>query len=247
MHAFAQMRPANREHAFMDNWYLKSSDFFAGMEKVRQAFLAKATRLVFKKNDIIFFEGDNGGACYYIESGVVRIFSITSSGKEPVLFIRKEGEIFGLSEVVNKLPRKANAQVLNQAVLYRLEHAAFVDLLKESPDLAARVISLLGGRIRYLGESLSNAMTCSVMERLAKLLVFIAYDRIHEQALTREPVRLPVQLSQKQLAAMTGSTQPTISELLHELQQEGLIALSGKTIILTDTHELLKKVGMRQG
>ena len=228
----------------MDKWYLKSSDFFVGMEKEKQAFIEKATRLAFKKREIVFVDGDCGGHCYYIESGVVRIFDIAISGKEPVLLIQKSGELFGLAEVIDGFFRTINAQVLTPAVLHKIESADFIELLKNYPEMSTRAISLLGRRIRYLGESLSNLMTCSVMERLVRTIVFIAYDAIHENGFSRGPVHLPFQLSQKQIAGMTGSTQPTINELLHELEREGLITLAGKSIIITDTESLLRKAGM---
>ncbi len=228
----------------MDKWYLENSDFFVDMEEEKQAFIEKAIRVVFKKKDIVFAEGDCGGHCYYIGSGVVRIFNIAVSGKEPIIFIQKPGALFGISEVIDGFPRRINAQVLTTAVLYRLESVDFIELLQKYPKMATRGISLLGRRIRYLGESISNLMTCNVMGRLGKTLIFIAYDTIHENGFLRAPVRLPVQLSQKQLADMTGSTQPTISELLHELQREGLITLAGKSIILNDTESLLRKAGI---
>ena len=61
----------------MENlWYLQDRDFFAGLEEQRQRFLQRAILKTLPKNDIVFFEGDTGDSCFYVASGLVRIFSI---------------------------------------------------------------------------------------------------------------------------------------------------------------------------
>ena len=105
----------------MENlWYLQDRDFFAGLEEQRQRFLQRAIRKTLPKNDIVFFEGDTGDSCFYVASGLVRIFSITDSGKESIFFLRRPGELFGLSEVLNAFPRRANAQTLMPTELYAM-------------------------------------------------------------------------------------------------------------------------------
>mgnify|MGYP003077577418 CR=1 FL=1 len=53
------------------------------------------------------------------------------------------------------------------------------------------------------------------------------------------PGNLPVNLSQGQMAAMVCSTQPTVSETLHQLQDEGLIDIRGRGIVIRRPQALL--------
>lgn len=222
--------------------HIAGKDFFSGMPEAKQQFACKANRLRLDKNAILFFEGDPGGSCYYLESGLTRIFSLTASGKEPIFFIRRPGEMFGLSEVLDSSPRKANAQTLSPCVLLQVRSREFDELLRAHYAMNRRVISLLGSRIRYLGERISSLMTCSVRERLVKLLVYVAYDTLEDSDAWTRPATLPVPLTQQQMASMTGSTQPTVSELLGQLQQEGLITVSRKRIVLHNPLALLSSV-----
>ena len=163
----------------MENlWYLQDRDFFAGLEEQRQRFLQRAILKILPKNDIVFFEGDTGDSCFYVASGLVRIFSITDSGKESIFFLRRPGELFGLSEVLNAFPRRANAQTLMPTELYAMPSVEFDSLLAEDYVLARRVITMLGSRVRYLGDRLSNLATGSVMSRLIKLP---ATARLHDR------------------------------------------------------------------
>ena len=223
-------------------WHLRNKDFFQDMGEARERFFQAASRIALDKNSIVFFEGDPGGACYYIASGIVRIFSLTGSGKEPIFFLRRRGEFFGLSEVLDDVPRKANAQTLAPVVLYRMDRPAFRAFLAENTEASYRIISLLGSRVRYLGDRISLLMTCGVMDRLIKLLVSIVYDSLPDAQAWERPVTLPVRLSQEQIASMTGSTQPTVSECLRLLQNEGLIAVSRKKIEILNPLALLARV-----
>ena len=212
----------------MENlWYLQDRDFFAGLEEQRQRFLQRAIRKTLPKNDIVFFEGDTGDSCFYVASGLVRIFSITDSGKESIFFLRRPGELFGLSEVLNAFPRRANAQTLMPTELYVMPSVEFDRLLAEDYVLARRVITMLGSRVRYLGDRLSN------------LLISLVYDLLPDAEAWAKPVALPVRISQEQLASMTGSTQPTVSDLLQKLHKAGLITIAHRQITICNPLHLL--------
>lgn len=227
----------------MDNlWYLHGEDFFAGLEEEKRLFLQKASQRRFQKNDIVFFEGDPGDACFYIASCLVRIFSIHDSGKEPVFFLRRAGELFGISEVLEGYPRKANAQAMAPSEIHSVRGQDFDALLAAHYPLARRVISLLGSRIRHLGDSIRNLVVCSVEGRLIKLLVALVYDLLPDAEAWRRPVTVPLRISQEQLASMCGTTQPTVSDLLQKLQREGQIRVERRRITLLHPLRLLAAV-----
>ena len=175
-------------------WHLEKWDFFDGIEECKEHFLRSAQRIELKKNDIVFFEGDAGGACFYVASGLLRIFCVTEAGKESTFFLRTAGEIFGLSEVLQDLPRKVNAQALAASVIFRLDRQAFDDLLSRNYALARRVITVMGSRLRYLGDSLS-AQTCDVRHRVGRLLLSLAHESLRDPAAWEQPLALPVSLS----------------------------------------------------
>lgn len=216
-------------------------DFFAGLEEQRDRFLRRAIRRRLHKNDLVFFEGDRGDGCFYVASGLVRIFSVARSSKEPIFFLRRPGELFGLSEVLNGLPRQANAQTLASTELYAMSGAEFDRLLAEDYALARRVITVLGGRVRYLRARINDLVAYGVMSRLIHLLLFLVSDLLSGTGAWEGPVTLPVRISQEQLAAMIGSTQPTISDLLRVLQDEGLIVVERRRITIPRPLRLLAR------
>lgn len=224
------------------SWHLREQDFFTGLAAEKQAFLSLAKRRDLKKTDMVFFEDDPGDSCFYLESGLIKIFKITPDGKEPIFFLRRQGEFFGLAEVMEAKPRKANAQAITPVALYEIGKKDFDALLARHYPLARRVIEILGRRLRYLGEQVENLMSCAVSTRLAKLLVYLSYDQLTDEDSWLKPTRVPVSLTQEQFAAMVGSTQQTVSETLKKFQDEGLIAITRRQITLLNPLLLLHKV-----
>lgn len=246
MRASRRLPPArirDRDFPMQRFWYLKEREFFTpGLEEQKERFLKNSTYRSYQKSDIIFFEGDSGDSCFYVLSGMVRIFSIVDSGKDPVFFLRRSGEMFGLAEVLNHVPRRANAQALAPTRLAIMDSTRFDRILAEDYRMARRVITMLGSRVRYLSDAISQFATGSVMTRLVNLLVALAYEQLTDEKNWHAPIELPVRISQELMASVTGSTQPTISDMMNRLQAEGLVVVRQRRITLLDPLALIARV-----
>lgn len=224
------------------HWHLQESDFFDDLPHEKEAFLAAATRRSLQKNKFVFLENDRGDSCYYLEQGKVKIFRVSEMGKEPIFFLRHSGEMFGLAEVIDGMQRKANAQTMTPCVLYELGKAAFEDLLSQNYALTRKIIQTLGRRLRFLGEQIENLMVCDVRARLLKLLFYMCCHNQGAKDSWSGPLTIPMDLTQEQMASLTGSCQQTVSETLKKLQQEGAILISKKEITILRPAELLEKI-----
>ena len=224
------------------HWHLGEEDFFQDLEDARKTFLSKANRRVLQKKDMIFFEETPGDSCFYLESGLIKIFKISPSGKEPIFFLRRSGELFGLAEVMEGENRKADAQALSPCIIHEVSGTEFERMLAQDYRLARRVIRTLGRRLRYLGEVAGGLMVCDVGTRLAKLLAYLCHEYIASEGGWRQPVTIPFKLTQEQLASMVGSTQQTVSEVLKEYQGQGHIRIDSRQITVMNPLRLLEMV-----
>ncbi len=208
----------------MENtWHLSEQGFFSDVsEKTKSVFFAVTKRKLLKKNEYVFYEGDASQHCYYLQNGSIRIFHFTGLGKEPIIFIRNSGELFGLAEIIDSKPRKCNAQAITTSELYIVNKLDFENLLADHYELARKVMSVLGHRLRYLGEQMENLMICDVRTRVLKLVLHFIHHAFKKSD-PEQPITVPLNLSQSQIASMTGSCQQTISETLKELNETGLI------------------------
>jgi CRP/FNR family cyclic AMP-dependent transcriptional regulator len=223
-------------------WHLGEEDFFRNLPMEKREFLLLSVRRTLKKNDFIFSEDQPTISCFYLEEGSVKISRINLWGKEPIIFVRKAGELFGLAEVIDGKKRKCNAQAISHCILYEIKRKDFEELLSQHYLIARRVIEVLGRRIRYLAEQIENLMVCDVATRLLKLLLYLSYPKLIDLDSVNSPVIVPISLTQEQLAACTGSCQQTVSETLKLLQGDGLIRVSKKQITILKPFEIMDRI-----
>ena len=223
-------------------WHLVEKDFFSGLPEEKREFLSLASLRSVAKKDFIFQEGNFGGSAFYLEEGKIRIFRVSSIGKEAIVFIRNRGEMFGLAEILGEQKRVVNAQAITPCRLYEIKKKDFEMLLRRHFSLAQRVIEVLGKRVRYLGEQLESLIVCDVPTRLLRLLTCLCCPGMPDPKMPDRPVPLPVKLTQEQIAAMIGSTQQTVSETLKKLKEEELIDISGKEITILKPREILERI-----
>lgn len=226
----------------MELWHLSEKDFFADMPAEKDDFLTLAVAREVKRNETIFLEGDPGDHCYYLEKGSVKIFRATLVGKEPIFWVRKPGDFFGLAEIIDGKERVCSAKALTRSLIYEIRRKDFETLLERHHAVALKVIAVLGRRLRYLCEQIENLMICDVTERLSRLLVYLSFNHLIFNDQSQAPVSFPLELTQEDIAAMAGSCQQTVSETLKKLQQEGLIRVSRKEITIVKPSELLRRL-----
>jgi CRP/FNR family transcriptional regulator, cyclic AMP receptor protein len=223
-------------------WHLIEKDFFSGLPDEKRDFVSLGVPRAVEKKEFIFEEGKSGGSAFYLEEGRIRIFRVSSLGKEAIVFIRNRGEMFGLAEILGEQKRVFNAQAITPCRLYEIKRKDFEMLLRRHFSLAQRVIEVLGRRVRYLGEQLESLIVCDVPARLLRLLTCLCCPGVPDPKMLDKPVPIPVKLTQEQIAAMIGSTQQTVSETLKKLKEEGLIEVSGKEITILRPREIFERI-----
>jgi CRP-like cAMP-binding protein len=213
-------------------WHLRQRDFFTDLPAEKDDFISLATKRTVAAHHYIFLQGEPATFAYYLADGTVRISRSDHYGKECIVFTRKTGDMFGLAEIVGlgAKPRRCNAQAITPCCLYEITKASFDLLLTRHYLLASRVMDVLGRRIRYLCEQVENLMACDVPTRLLKALVYLSYPELADRPTGEEPITIPMRVTQEQIAAMIGSCQQTVSEILSRMEQEGIIRVDRKGV-----------------
>ena len=136
----------------------------------------------------------------------------------------------------------ANAQTIMPTTVYACDSAAFRNMLKTHFEMCLRVINILGMRLRYLNDQIQSLTTATVRDRLLRLLVYLVFDSLPKDLSSPDwpdKVRTSIPVSQEMIASIIGSTQPTISSSLQQLQQEGLLQVRRNHIDILDARQLV--------
>jgi CRP/FNR family transcriptional regulator, dissimilatory nitrate respiration regulator len=180
-----------------------------------------------KKGEFIFYEGDEGDGFYVVVEGLIKIYKVSSAGKEQILHIFGLGEPFGEVPVFSGQSFPANAEALEKSDLLFFPRSAFVDLITKNPSLALNMLAVLSMRLRRFTVQIENLSLKEVPARLAGYLIYLAEEQKSEDAVTLD-------ISKGQLASLLGTIPETLSRIFAKLNQDGLIEVKDRTISFLD-------------
>lgn len=212
-----------------------SIPFFRGIE------LAQVERIVphifekkLSKGEIIFLEGTEGDEIYFIGSGAVGIYTFDKNKKVTLAFLR-EGEYFGEMALMKPgLVRSATAETLMKTRLYGLRRHDFQTLIEQDRHLAYHLLDYTMERLRKANQQIYDLTFLSVRTRIIKRLLYLTEEYGGSQ--------IPVKITHQQLADMVGAVRETVTKVLQELQDQGLIEIRDKMIRLPDAKLLERKL-----
>lgn len=179
------------------------------------------------KGEIIFSEGEEGNGFFVIAEGRVKIFKVSTEGKEQILHIFGPGQPFGEVPVFAGQRFPANAQALEKTRAFFLPRAAIVDLIAANPSLALNMLAVMSTKLRQFSVQIENLSLKEMPARLASYLIFLAEEQGVDDVVT-------LNISKGQLASILGTIPETLSRIFAKLSGQHLIRVEGKKITLLD-------------
>lgn len=221
-------------------WYLKHIAIFAGMTDAEMRRLAERTVMrSYARGMIIARPDDPPDTIYLIKKGRVKLSRYSVSGREQVLALLEQGEIFGEHALAGGHP-SMHCEAFEDTLICVLSLQDFEELIKEKPDLAMRVIRALAARLRRAEEEIESLAFRDVPGRLSALLVRLAEAGADPRD---QDERVTLRLTHQDLASMIGATRETVTNVLNRFRHAGLISISRGQIILKGLRRLRRVAG----
>lgn len=211
---------------------LRKTPLFASItDQEMQALAARASKKHFHRGELLFGEGDPCTGLFLVASGKIRIFKMSAAGREQVLAVEGPGSSFAELPVFDGGNYPAAASALEDAEVVFISRKDFQSFCREHPDVALKVIAVVGSRLRRLVGIIEELSFTTVRQRLIALLL-----RLAETAGTpsKEGVRLELVKSHQDLAAELGTVRELVSRNLSRLQAEGFLEVDGRKIVVKE-------------
>src|SRR3989344_3888863 len=181
------------------------------------------------KGGQIIREGDIGDALYIILSGRLKVVLYGEEGKEIVLSIMKEGDIFGEMALFDGGPRSANVEVMEDAECFVMHGNALMEYIKTHPAVAISFLSHLSRRLREADRKIGGLALLDVCGRIAHTLLGIANAG---NGIQGKGVVTIERLTHEEIAAMIGSSREVVSRALKKMAQEGYVKIEKERFTL---------------
>jgi CRP/FNR family transcriptional regulator/CRP/FNR family cyclic AMP-dependent transcriptional regulator len=213
---------------------------FASLPEEELRAVADACRTrTFKRGEVLFHEEDPGNALFILESGQVKIVLISDEGSETILRVQGPGECLGELSLIDGSPRSATAVALEPVEALALYRDDFLSLIERRPSVALAVMGGLASLVRRLSEQVQDLTTLDVPGRLAKKLLQLAEQHGQPKA---DGVRIPLRLTQQELAQMVGVTRVSINKQLGWFQECGMLTHDREGITIHKPEELRGRI-----
>ncbi len=200
---------------------------FASLNETEiQALAQRAVERRFAPEEMLFWEGEPCAGIFLIVQGSVKIFKTSPGGREMMLALDTAPCTVAELPLFDGGPYPASVRAVEPVVALFVNKAEFQQVCRQYPEVALKVLAVVGRRLRHL-VGVVEAMTFgSVTQRLARLLL----DRSKQAA--SDEFELP--LTHQELASRLGTVREVVSRNLARFRAEGLLRIEGRQVLILD-------------
>jgi CRP-like cAMP-binding protein len=182
------------------------------------------------RGTVIFAKGDPGSGLMGVLSGTVKVSVASSEGKDIVLNMFQEGEVFGEIALLDGRPRTADATAMTDCELIVIERRDFVPFLRDHPDVTLKLLEILCARLRRTSEQVQEVTFLNLPTRLAKALLELTGSG------NGGAERRKVAITQRELSQIIGRSRESTNKQLRMWEKRGWVSLErgGVSVLAAD-------------
>ena len=211
---------------------LLKTQLFSGLTpEERESLVRRAVRKKYADGERLFTEGDPCDGLFVVSKGAVRIFKSAPSGREQVLAVEGAGSSIAELPVFDGGDYPASANAVGDTDAVFISRQAFQAFCLEHPQVALKVLAVVGSRLRRLVAIVEELSFTTVRQRVIALLVRMAEA---EGKRTPRGVQFSLKVGHQEIAFEIGTVRELVSRNLARLQAEGLLEVDGRELIVKD-------------
>ncbi|WP_281227941.1 Crp/Fnr family transcriptional regulator [Flavobacterium aquiphilum] len=218
-------------------WYLRHHKLFwtLSMSQLKQLCMITGFKKA-KKGDIIYFSSSDVPRVFLLKKGNIKIVSVDEDGNETIKDIIQKGDLFGELELDNDRNSNEYAKALtDEIIICSFLMSDFENLLLKYPSLALSYTKFVGLKMKRIKNNYANLISKDAKTRLYQFLKDWA-----EKEGKRIDNRVVIEnyLTQNDMAQIICTSRQTATQLLNEMEANGLLHYNRKEIIIDDITKL---------
>lgn len=194
-------------------------------------FLSHCHRRRYPSKTNIIYAGDKPETLYYIVKGSVSVLIEEEQGREMVLAYLNVGDFFGEMGLFSEATRSAWVRTRSECELAEISYTHFRQLAQEDPEILFQLSGQMAARLRNTSRKVSDLAFLDVTGRIAATLLELSKQ---PDAMTH-PDGMQIRITRQELGRIVGCSREMAGRVLKNLEDQGLISVSGKTIVVFGT------------
>lgn len=189
----------------------------------------------YEKHTFVFVEGESREAVFFIQGGTIKTYKVDKDGNEQVMSLLQKGDMFPHIGFFDDSPYPATAEVIQKADLLVMRIDDFDQLLMEKPQIAIKVMKMMGRKILQLQERLQELISSDVFRRVIHMLLRLAEEYGEKR---NDGVYIGLPMTNRDIANMVGTSRESVNRTLNQLRKENLLEIDRKGILIYDLRAL---------
>lgn len=195
---------------------------------------------VYKKGEDLFHEGEDGKAVYFIKEGKIKIYKSSLDGREHILHILENGEMFAEICILNGLPYPASAKAIEESHIYSIENSKLEKLILDNSDIAMEIIKLMSKRLVAISKQVEVIALRNSIGKVSSLIVRMLTEKNEE---LKDGSVLSLNISRQDMANMVSLSRENFTRTLSKLKDMNIINIKKESIVIEDIKALIKHIG----
>jgi CRP-like cAMP-binding protein len=202
-----------------------------------QIILTEGRELNFEAGQFLFYQDDPAERIFVLRSGRIKLTQLSDDGQQVLLRVITSGMIFAAISLVKGAVYPVTAQAAEGSQVLYWSHETMLRIISRFPALALNALNMLSGHVREFQDRYRELATERVERRLARTVLRLANQAGRR---TDEGVLLDLPLTRQDLAEMTGTTLYTVSRILSQWENDGLVLSGRERVIIRFPHGLVR-------
>jgi len=206
--------------------------FHISREPLLEWFVSHCHRRRYPAKSTLIYAGDKADALYFLISGSVSVVIEDEDGRELVLAYLNAGDFFGeMGLFEGQETRSAWVKAKEESEIAEISYNKFMEINKENPDLLLRLSSQMAQRLNKTSQKVGDLAFLDVTGRVARALLELA----SQPSAMSHPDGMQIKITRQELGRIVGCSREMVGRVIKSLEEQGLIDVSGKTMVVHGT------------
>jgi len=188
---------------------------------------------IYKSGEVVYEQDTNMKHAYFVNKGLLKIYRIGSKGEQQIVRLIKEGDLFGFHSLLGDEPEVTACESLTDSEVCLIPGEAFMKTISQNKELADLLIKKTCDELKSSYNSLVELSQRTVRGRLANLLI-----KLQDLFNTSTDEAIPLVISRLDMARWIGTSKESVSRLITEFKNDGVIRFDRRELIITNKEKL---------
>ncbi len=187
----------------------------------------------YKSGEVVYEQDTKMKHAYFVKSGLLKIYRIGSKGEQQIVRLVKEGDLFGFHSLLGDEPEVTACESLMDSEVCRIPGDALKKSISANKELTDLLIKKTCDELKSSYNSLVELSQRTVRGRLANLLL-----NLQDLFKTSSDEAIPLVISRLDMARWIGTSKESVSRLITEFKNDGVIRFDRRELIITNKEKL---------